>query len=119
MIMLRTSRTRKLLQCLSVAYSLLIMALFVSGCGGGGSATAGMPEPQSNPVPTVASVTPSMITTADVGTKGPMTGSGFPSSSSLTWNGVAHASTYVSATEIQFTLTASDLTAVGTAQVVV
>jgi uncharacterized repeat protein (TIGR01451 family) len=36
-----------------------------------------------------------------------------------TWNGVAHASTYVSATEIQFTLTASDLTAVGTAQVVV
>ena len=89
--MLRPSRTRKLLQCLSVAYSLLIVALFACGCGGGGSATAGMPEPQSNPVPTIASVTPSMITTADVGTKVTVTGSGFTSSSSLTWNGVAHA----------------------------
>ncbi|MDP2625425.1 MAG: hypothetical protein Q8Q58_00765, partial [Candidatus Rokubacteria bacterium] len=46
-------------------------------------------------------------------------GSGFVSASTVRWNGAARTTTFVSATQLQATIPAADIVAVGTAEVTV
>ena len=67
--------------CLPV--SLLLLALFLPGCGGGIAAT---PNPTSNPAPHVASITPSTGTTSG-GTSVTIAGTGFLSGATVSFGG--------------------------------
>jgi len=88
--------------------------------GGGTSAPVNFTvQGASNPQPTITNLSPS---SASAGS-GPLTltinGSGFIASSTVTFNGALHAATFVSSGQLNITLTASDLAAVGSFAVVV
>jgi uncharacterized repeat protein (TIGR01451 family) len=85
---------------------------------GGGSSNA-MSLAINNPSPQVTSVSPSTVNTLSAGSTLTITGSGFIAASTLTWNGATHAATYVSSTQLQLTLAASDVAAVGSEQIAV
>jgi uncharacterized repeat protein (TIGR01451 family) len=87
------------------------------GPGGGTSAAATLTI--NNPTPMLAGVSPSSLTTLSAGTVLTLTGSGFVASSVVTWNSAVHTSTFVSATQLQITLTAADVAGVGSAQIAV
>jgi hypothetical protein len=72
--------------------------------------------PAPNPVPVVTSFSPSR---AILGTPITLTvnGSGFMSSSTIRWNNIDRPTTFVSATQLRTPLSASDVAAVGIAQV--
>ncbi|HWG59066.1 MAG TPA: hypothetical protein VN661_08465, partial [Candidatus Acidoferrales bacterium] len=73
----------------------------------------------SNPSPLVNSIAPTNITAGSAAATLTVNGSGFISTSVVEWNGSDRATIYVSATQIQATLTIADLALGGTAQVVV
>jgi len=87
---------------------LLCGALFLAGCGA-----------SSNPVPSISSLSPASLLVGS----GPQTltinGANFLRTSTVTYNGIAHAVTYISASQLTITLTASDLYALGSYPVVV
>src|SRR5882762_10748932 len=83
----------------------------------GGGASAAATFTINNPTPQVSGISPSTVTTIAGGSVVSITGSGFLSNSSVTWNGAMHTSTYVSATQLQFTLLASDVATAGSVQV--
>jgi hypothetical protein len=95
----------------AVILLLLCVSFAVTGCGGGGGSSTTTPPPTgaSNPVPTVASVTPSSGNAGDAATPITVAGSDFISSSAIQWNGTALATTFVSSTGLQATIPASDL----------
>ncbi|MBV9147256.1 MAG: choice-of-anchor D domain-containing protein [Acidobacteria bacterium] len=74
----------------------------------------------TNPVPMLSSVSP---TTLAVGTAGPQTltlnGSNFMASSTVTYNGVSHAATFVNSNQITISLNSADLQAAGSLPVIV
>jgi hypothetical protein len=84
---------------------------------GGGSSTLSFPV--NNPAPTLSSFSP---TSSMVGA-GPLTltlnGSSFVSTSTVTYDGVAHTATYVSANALTITLSAADQATAGNYAVVV
>ncbi len=85
--------------CLPVC-SLLLLALFLPGCGGGLAAT---PNPPSNPAPSVASITPNTGTTSG-GTSIMITGTGFLTGATVSLGGTpATGVTLVSSTSITVT----------------
>jgi len=85
--------------CLPVC-SLLLLALFLPGCGGGLAAT---PNPPSNPAPGVASITPNTGTTSG-GTSVTITGTGFLTGATVSLGGTPATSvTLVSSTSITAT----------------
>ena len=67
----------------------------------------------NNPRPTLASVSPSAATGGGTGLALTLHGSDFVSNSAARWNGVNKTTTYVSATEIRTSLSASDLLIAG------
>ena len=73
-------------------------------------AVNGTPPP--NPTPMITALSPSA---ASPGTAVALTvtGAGFTSASSLTFNGVSHSATYVSATQLSVSLTSADLASAG------
>jgi len=77
------------------------------------------PPPPPNPVPAISSVTPSSVTAGASATTVTVNGSGFIQSSTVQWNQSSRATTFISSTELQITLTATDLAIAGTAQVAV
>ena len=85
------------------------------GPGGGGSTP--MTFAINNPSPQISGVSPSTVTTIDGGLVLTIMGTGFVSSSSVTWNTNTRATSYVSATQLQFKLLPADVAAVGSAQV--
>src|SRR6185437_6959656 len=106
--------------------SLLLFASIVLlwSCGGGGAGSAGSggtggSTTMSNPSPLVNSIAPTNITAGSAAATLTVNGSGFISTSVVEWNGSDRATIYVSATQIQATLTIADLALGGTAQVVV
>jgi uncharacterized repeat protein (TIGR01451 family) len=116
--MLRTQPARKLLKCVHATFLLCTWAFLACGCGGGGATTVSTPPSvQSNPVPQITSISPGNLTTIGAGTLVTVAGTGFLSSSSVTWNGAPHASTYVSSTQLQFTVSASDVATTGSVQI--
>jgi hypothetical protein len=89
-----------------------LLTFTVAGCGGGGGGSTTTPPPtdSSNPTPTVTSVTPVSATAGAAATPVTISGSGFISSSAIQWNGTALATTFSSATSLQTTIPAGNLT---------
>jgi uncharacterized repeat protein (TIGR01451 family) len=83
----------------------------------GGGSSSPLTFTINNPSPQVSAITPSIVTTVDGGRVITVAGSGFVSTSSVTWNGTNRQTSYVSATELQFNLSPADVAAVGSAQV--
>lgn len=94
----------------------LILCLGLSACGGGGSPTT---PPPTNPTPTISSFSPANIAAGNNGFTLTVRGSGFGNSSSVSWNSSARPTTLVSSTELSAAITAADISAMGTATVVV
>lgn len=88
--------------------------ILITGCG-----SSSPPAPTPNPVPAVTSLSPPSITAGAPGQTLTINGTGFVSTSTVTYNGVAHAATFVSATQLTISLTASDQAIVGSFAVVV
>ena len=85
---------------------------------GGGAVAAGSIAVQ-NPVPAIATVAPTTLLAGSDATTVALTGTGFVKGSAVQVNGAAHASTYVSATEVDVPFTATELASSGTFSVAV
>lgn len=72
-----------------------------------------------NPVPTLASLSPTTATAGESGLILTVTGSGFVAGSEVRWNGAARATTFVSGSILEAAIPATDLAAEGTATVTV
>src|SRR5437588_1540184 len=90
--------------------------LVVNPAPGGGTSSAAT-FTINNPAPQISGISASTVTTISGGSTVTVSGSGFVSSSVVTWNGAARTTTFVSATELQFLLQASDVASVGSAQI--
>jgi hypothetical protein len=95
----------------------LSVLIFLAGCSGGGS--GGTTPPASNPVPSLTSLSPESAAVGAAGQTLTITGTGFVSSSTVTYNGTAHTATYVSSTQLTIPLTAADQATAGSFAVVV
>jgi hypothetical protein len=87
---------------------LLCGALLLAGCG-----------VVTNPVPSISSLSPASLTVGSAAQTLTIKGANFLATSTVTYNGIAHAATYISASQLTITLTASDLYALGSYPVVV
>jgi len=85
----------------------------------GGGQSSALTFTINNPIPTLTAISPSSITLLSAGSVLTLNGSGFVAASAVTWNGAYHASTFVSATQLQITVTAADVASVGKAQIAV
>jgi len=72
-----------------------------------------------SPIPGLTSLTPSSAATGGAGFTLAVTGTGFAASSVVRWNGANRTTTFVSSTQLQAAIPASDLAVSGTAQVTV
>jgi hypothetical protein len=101
------------------ALLLSVPLLFASACGGGSSNAGGGTPPSNNPVPTVTSLSPASLTAGATAQTLTITGTGFLSASTVTFNGASHAATYLSASQLTISLTTADLASAGSYPVVV
>ncbi len=85
----------------------------------GGGASTPMNFTVNNPLPTITTLSPPSGVAGAAGLTLSITGTNFVSSSTVTYNGVAHTATYVSSTQLTISLSTSDLAAAGTYPVVV
>ena len=69
-------------------------AAFLAGCGGAGS------PPIQNPMPTIASLSPSSAFAGDSGFTLTINGANFVTSSTVQWNGSSRTTTFVSSTAV-------------------
>jgi subtilase family serine protease len=102
------------------ALPVLVVVFFLTlpSCGGGGGGGGGQ-QVTNNPVPSITSISPTQQPAGSVPQALTITGSGFVFDSNVTYNNVAHATTYVSATQLTISLTANDLATTGSYPVVV
>ncbi len=105
------------------AFRLVLAVIFaltaaIVGCGGGGG-SSNSPPPANNPVPTITGLSPSSAMAGAASQALTINGTGFLSSSTVTYNGIAHAATFVSSAQLTVSLTASDQATAGTYPVVV
>ena len=103
----------ELLWCVLALASLLVL----SACGGGGASST--PAPQNNPTPSITSMSPSGATTGEAATTVTINGTGFVQGSSAEWNQSNRVTTFVSTTQLKMTLTSTDLSMAGTADITV
>lgn len=106
----------------SALAALFAFILTLCGCGGGSSSSVGTqqpPPPTPNPSPTVTSVTPATVAAGSASQTLTVAGTGFISSSAVSFNSTALATTYVNATSITAALPASAIAADGSAKITV
>ena len=84
----------------------------------GGGTSSNLAFTINNPAPTLTSVNPNAVA-AGSGASITLTGTGFVPQSVAQWNGSARTTTYVSATQLQVSLSASDLAAAGSGSITV
>jgi hypothetical protein len=100
-------------------FGFVLATLFSSclGCGGGSSTPT--PPPPSNPVPAIASLSPS--TGAQDGPAFPLVvnGSNFISGSAVEWNGTTRPTTFISSTQLTAQIPPSDIITSGVATITV
>jgi hypothetical protein len=77
------------------------------------------PISATNPAPAPSALSPSNAQAGGAAFTLTVTGSNFVSSSGVRWNGAARTTTFVSATKLQASISASDIAAAGTASVTV
>lgn len=90
---------------------LLAVILLINSCGGGGGGN--VPPPITNAVPSVTSLSPSSVTAGAVAQTLTINGGNFLSTSTVTYNGVAHAATFVSSNQLTISLSASEQATAG------
>ena len=95
-----------------------LLCFLMTSCGGGGGGSSS-PPPTSNPAPSITSLSPSSATVGAAAQTLTINGTNFMSSSTVTYNRVAHTATYVSSTQLTTPLSASDQATAGTFAVVV
>jgi hypothetical protein len=83
-------------------------ALFLAGCGA-----------SSNPGPSISSLSPASLKVGSAAQTLTINGANFLATSTATYNGIAHAATYLSASQLTIPLSTSDLYALGSYPVVV
>src|SRR5258707_59967 len=99
-------------------FSTVICALAVlCACGGSGSPILSLPQP--NPMPAISTLVPSSAASGSPALTLTVSGSDFVAASTVNWDGVALATSYVDASHLTATVPASDLTTVGAANVTV
>jgi hypothetical protein len=96
-----------------------IYPVVVTNPAPGGGASTPMNFTVGNPVPTITSISPGTVAAGAGATLVTIRGTKFMSTSTVSFNGVAHATTFLNVTELQVTLSASDLATAGTYPVVV
>jgi hypothetical protein len=103
----------------TVAQTLAVLAFLAAlpSCGGGGGAGGG--GATNNPVPSISSLSPASLAAGSAAHTVVVSGSGFNSSSTATYNGVAHTVLASTATQLSIALSASDLANTGSFPVVV
>jgi hypothetical protein len=87
---------------------LLCGAQLLAGCGIG-----------TNPVPSISSLSPASLTVGSGAQTLTINGANFRATSTVTYNGISHAVTYISVGQLSIALSASDLYALGSYPVVV
>ncbi len=87
--------------------------------GGGSSPAATFVVQANNPVPSITSLAPFFANVGAAALTVTINGSGFVPSSQVTFNGVSHPVSYLSALQLTITLSAADLSTVGIYAVVV
>jgi hypothetical protein len=79
----------------------------IAGCYGVGPASKQGPPP--NPLPTVSSLSPTSVTVGGAAFTLTVNGTNFIASSTVQWNGSARSTTFVSSTQLQAQIAASDI----------
>jgi hypothetical protein len=104
------------LSCRQITTLVLLLPLcFTLGCGGsGGSQTVPPPE---NPLPSITAITPNSATVGSSALTVTVSGSGFIAASVIRWNDASLNTSYVSSTSLTARVPASDLGALGTANI--
>jgi hypothetical protein len=97
-------------------FALLFAVMFLAGCGAL-NPFCGSARPK--PVLTSLTPNPASLTQVQQGLLLTVNGSHFYSSSILLWNGVALPTTVISSTQLQATITTTQISSPGTAQIVV
>ncbi|HUA16982.1 MAG TPA: Ig-like domain repeat protein [Verrucomicrobiae bacterium] len=95
---------------------LMVATLVVLPSCGGGNSGGGQ---QNNPVPAISSLSPVQQAAGSAAQTLTISGSGFISSSTVTFNGVSHLATYSSASQLSIGLTTGDLATQGSYGVIV
>src|SRR5258707_1696246 len=93
--------------------AIVVISGFIAGCSGL------KPSTSSNPVPTVASLSPSAAPAGSASFTLTVSGTNFVSLSTVHWNGSARPTTFVSSTELQAQITNADIATSGTVSVTV
>jgi len=94
-----------------------ILAVGLSSCGGGSSSSS--QSSSNNPVPAITSLSPSTAVDGAIAQTLTIAGDNFLSSSTVTYNAIAHTATFVSASQLTITLSATDQATAGNFPVVV
>ena len=94
-------------------------AVVVTNPTPGGGASNSVSFVVSNGVPSITSLSPASATVGATSQAVTINGTGFVSTSTVTYNSVAHTPTYVSSAQLKITLSATDLVTAGTYPVVV
>ena len=94
-------------------------AVVVTNPAPGGGASSALNFTVNNPVPSITSLSPASATAGAAAQTLTINGTNFLSTSTVTYNGVGHAATYVSPTQLTITLSAADQGTAGTYAVVV
>jgi uncharacterized repeat protein (TIGR03803 family) len=110
------AQSRKIVRFAFAGALSLLVPLF--GCGGSSMSESG-PSQSSHPVPAIASLSPPSILVGSGSQPLTVNGSGFISSSSVSFNGVSHAATFVNQNQLTITLDQGDLGAIGSFDVIV
>ena len=97
-------------------FALLLAIMFLGGCGALNPFCG-----SARPKPVLTSLAPNPVTLSQVqqGLLLTVTGSHFYSNSTILWNGAALPTTVLSNTQLQVTITTTQISAPGTAQIVV
>jgi hypothetical protein len=98
--------------------ALVIVAVFLAmpGCGGGGG---GGGQVTNNPVPSITSLSPTEQAAGSGSQVLTITGSGFVSGSTVTYNNAAHTASYAGVSQLQISLTPQDMATTGSFPVAV
>jgi len=95
------------------------LCLGLGGCAGGGNSANTSTPSSPNPAPAITSLSPSSVTAGAAAQTLTINGTNFLSTSTATYNGVAHTATFANSTQLTISLSTGDEATAGTDAVVV